>query len=261
MGAFGRDYENPWLVRAMVALGLRCTDRAALAGMAARAAACAEATEGGRRSADLGAALCVLGYRLLEGGGLDAGSAGALLDRLWAYERAVTGAGASASAHAQRWVISNAYLAGQVLLAVGRRGEAREAMRRCGGMDVLVFSPLLAQDDRCVVPRGADRRGDGDLAGAAEDFRRGLECCRGRLGASDWNIVGTTAEPLPFGLVDLQQVVELASRCAQGGVRGCWGIGLGWLGRCSVAGRCPIFGSWASSRQVRWSGCVSSATS
>lgn len=218
VGAFGRDYENPWLVRAMVALGLRCTDRAALAGMAARAAACAEATEGGRRSADLGAALCVLGYRLLEGGGLDAGSAGALLDRLWAYERAVTGAGASASAHARRWVISNAYLAGQVLLAVGRRGEAREAMRRCGEMDVLVFSPLLASKTiDAWYHAGLIGAGDGDLAGAAEDFRRGLEVLSRALGAGDWaNIVGTTAEPLPFGLVDLQQVVELASRCAYG---------------------------------------------
>lgn len=218
VGAFGRDYENPWLVRAMVALGLRCTSKAELGLMAERAAQAAEGTEAGRSSADLGAALCVLGYRLLESGPVEVVEAERLLARLGAYESAVGGAGSGATAHARRWVISNAYVAGQVLLAIGRRAEARAEFRRCAGMDVLVFSPLLASKTiDASYHAGLIAACDGDADGAVEDFARGLSELVRVLGAGDWtNIIGTVEEPLSFGLVDLQQGVELASRCAFG---------------------------------------------
>ncbi|MCA9288687.1 MAG: methyltransferase domain-containing protein, partial [Phycisphaerales bacterium] len=223
VAAFGRDYENPWLVRAMVALGLRSTNKAEIAAMARRVIGAAGSRDGAGQtgaaaSADVGAALCVLGYRLLDGPSLSVGEADAWLAQAGGYESSVDARGTEATAHARRWTISNAYLAGLVHLAVGRRGEARAAFHRCAAMDVLAFSPLLASKTiDASFQAGLMAAGDGDLDAARVDFRRGLGELTRVLDARDWtNILGSLDEPLTFGLVDLQQAVELASRCAFG---------------------------------------------
>jgi len=218
VSAFVRDYQNPWLVRGMVALGLRCTNKAELAHMAERLIAAADTHSPGvtPASADLGAALCVLGYRLLDAPALPQPEASALLARLTAYEAAVTSLGPAATPHAHRWVISNAYMAAQLLLAMGHRPEARDAFRRCAAMDVLTFSPLLASKTiDASYHAGLIAACDGDMHAALTDFRRGLCELIRVLAAGDWtNIIGSIDEPLTFGLIDLQQGVELASRCA-----------------------------------------------
>ena len=56
-----REFDNPWLVKGMVAIGMRSTDPAGLARMADRVV-----DEARAESADRGAALCVLAYQLLE---------------------------------------------------------------------------------------------------------------------------------------------------------------------------------------------------
>jgi hypothetical protein len=61
--AVARDYDNPWLARAMVTIGLRATSADLLDQFATDALACAPA-----ESADAGAALCVQAYRSLERG-------------------------------------------------------------------------------------------------------------------------------------------------------------------------------------------------
>lgn len=213
VSAFARDYQNPWLVRAMVALGLRCTNKHALHDMAR---AIIDAAASSDASPDLGAALCVLGYRLLDAPALARDEADGLLARLGVYEAGVTSLGTHAAPHSHRWVISNAYMGGQILLATGRRVEARAAFRRCAAMDVLAFSPLLASKTiDASYHAGLIAACDGDSDGAVADFRRGLSELTRVLGAGDWsNIIGSIEEPLTFGLVDLQQGVELASRCA-----------------------------------------------
>ncbi|MEZ6235777.1 MAG: methyltransferase domain-containing protein [Phycisphaerales bacterium] len=223
VAAFGRDYENPWLVRAMVALGLRGTNKAELAAMARRVieASGLAGGSGHERAAatpDVGAALCVLGYRLLDVPTLPAGEADAWLAQANAYESNVDARGTDAAPHARRWTISNAYLAGLLHLAVGRRGEARAAFQRCARMDVLAFSPLLASKTiDASFQAGLIAAADGDLDAARPDFRRGLGELTRVLDARDWtNILGSLDEPLTFGLVDLQQAVELAARCAFG---------------------------------------------
>lgn len=161
--------------------------------------------------------MCVLGYRLLDSSALPMHEAEGLLGRLSAYEKAVVGE-PGATPHARRWVISNAYMAGLLLLAMGRRAEARAEFQRCAAMDVLEFSPLLASKTiDASYHAGLIAACDGDVDGAATDFRRGLAELVRVLAAGDWaNIIGSIDEPLTFGLVDLQQGVELASRCAFG---------------------------------------------
>lgn len=223
VAAFGRDYENPWLVRAMVALGLRSTNKAELAGMARRVIEASDLAGGSGHeraaaSPDVGAALCVLGYRLLDVPTLPAGEADAWLAQANAYESNVDARGTDAAPHARRWTISNAYLAGLLHLAAGRRVEARAAFHRCAAMDVLAFSPLLASKTiDASFQAGLIASADGDLDAARADFRRGLGELTRVLDARDWtNILGCSDEPLTFGLVDLQQAVELAARCAFG---------------------------------------------
>ena len=223
VAAFGRDYENPWLVRAMVALGLRSTNKSELAAMARRVieasgVAGGSGDECASTSPDVGAALCVLGYRLLDAPLLSVREADAWLANADSYGSGIDARGAEAAAHARRWTISNAYLAGLVHLAIGRRAEARAAFHRCASMDVLAFSPLLASKTiDASFQAGLIAAADGELDAARADFRRGVGELTRVLDARDWaNIVGSLDEPLTFGLVDLQQAVELAARCAFG---------------------------------------------
>ncbi|MCH7790913.1 MAG: methyltransferase domain-containing protein, partial [Planctomycetes bacterium] len=79
--AFARDYDNPWLVRAMVSIGLRADSAPLLELIASRALDSARPG-----SSDEGAALFVLGYQRL-GAGPDAGAAAELVEQLLAYQR------------------------------------------------------------------------------------------------------------------------------------------------------------------------------
>src|SRR5206468_1206341 len=132
--AYAREYENPWLVRAMVSIGLRATEPALLRLLAS------EAMERARPgSADQGAAICVGAYQALGAPIPDAGDIESLLARIRLFD-----AGADKNAHAHRWRISNRYAAGLLLLVIGRRDEARGAFLSCAELDPSRFSPLLA---------------------------------------------------------------------------------------------------------------------
>ncbi len=206
--AFARDYDNPWLVRSLVSIGMRAT-RAGLVRHLVD-----EMLKGARAgSADEGAALCVGAYQELERAGVgDPARFDEIERRIGAFVR-----GAEATAHARRWAISNQYAAGLMALARGRRDEGRRSFEACAGMDCAVFSPLLASKTVDAAFRaGAMAAGDGDASGAREWWTRGVREARRAL-SSDWlNVVGEESSPLVFGLPEAAVVADLASRCAFG---------------------------------------------
>lgn len=203
--AFERDYHNPWLVRAMVSIGARTEHPALLRRLAERTLETAPAG-----SADHGAALCVLGYRLLERG--DAGEVAALLARIDEYHDRADG-----TPHAWRWRISNQYLAGLLLLRTGDRERARRAFLVCADLDPVRFAPLLATKTVDALFRaGLLSASDGRASEARKAWTRGVEEAR-RVLAGDWtNVVGRTDRPVSFGLREAAQVLDMAVRCGDG---------------------------------------------
>jgi SAM-dependent methyltransferase len=201
--AFERHYENPWIIRALVSRGLRATSSSLLMTLAREVF-----DRSTPFSADAGAALCVLAYAY-------AGSKvipGWLTAALRSYCLAPEG-----NPHVERWRISNEYALARIELEAGRTVSARELFERCAQRDCLRFSPLLGTKTiDAAFWAGWLSMQARDTAGAGRWWTRGLEEAR-RVLAGDWtNVIGSTEEPLLFGMRELTDVTDLASRCASG---------------------------------------------
>lgn len=204
--AFERDYDNPALVRSMVAIGLRATDPRLLRLMAEQALASSRPG-----SADAGAALCVLAYRLLEEDQIGPEHIGPIVGLVEAYDLQ-----ADDSPNAWRWRVSNLYVAGRLLARAGRLEESREMYLRCARLDCLRFSPLLATKTVDALYRaGRIEEALGKLERARSLWKAGMEEVRRVLTAGDWdNIWGSLDAPLSFGLPEVAQVADAGTRCA-----------------------------------------------
>ena len=201
--AFERYYENPWVVRSLVSRGLRATSSSLLVTLAREVF-----DRSTPFSADAGAALCVLAYAC-------AGSSqmpGWLSAALRSYCLAPEG-----NPHVERWRISNEYALARIELDAGHPAAARELFERCALRDCLRFSPLLGTKTiDAAFWAGWLAMQQRDTAGAGRWWTRGLEEAR-RVLAGDWtNVIGSTEEPLLFGMRELTDVADLASRCASG---------------------------------------------
>ncbi len=129
--AFGRDYDNPWLVRAMISIGLRTESPALQVEWARRVL-----TSSPPDSADRGAALAILAYRLLDE--QPAGDADELCKQIQEYV-----AKSPRNPNARRWVISLNYVLALLHLEFGRRSEAQAALADVLRDDPAVYSVTL----------------------------------------------------------------------------------------------------------------------
>lgn len=205
--AFKRDYDNPWLVRSMVAIGMRASEPNLLEDLARRV------LDGARPgSADAGAALCVQGYRLIEDPHADRAGILDHLARIAAYHDL-----ADDSPHGWRWRISNQYVAGRLHLALGQLDEARDAFLSCAAMDPMRFTPLLATKTVDALYRaGAIEAGRAQWPDVRQHWERALAETH-RVLQGDWtNIWGRPGNPTSFGLQEVTQLLNLATRCANG---------------------------------------------
>ncbi|MFT4542512.1 MAG: ubiquinone/menaquinone biosynthesis C-methylase UbiE [Planctomycetota bacterium] len=202
---FARDYDNPWIVRGLVSIGLRSTDDHQLASMADEVALTAAAG-----SADQGAVLCLQAYRLLGEGGASATQVNEMVGVLHGYRET-----AQATPHAQRWRISCTYVAAMLLMSIGQREAARLTFLECAADDPMVFSPLLGSKTIDALYRaGLISACDGDLNAAADNWLRAIKEAQ-RLICGDWtNVWGRPEVPLSFGLPEVRQLCDLATRCA-----------------------------------------------
>ncbi len=201
---FGRDLDNPWLARSMIARGLRSRNREIVAQIAERTL---ERARPG--SSDEGASLCVLGYRLLESDAPDPQRVEELLARIEAYHGR-----ADDTPYAHRWRISTEYVAGRLLMARGRMDEAYRRLCACAELDPLVFSPLLASKTvDALFHAGLIRHNAGDLDAARDHWQHALRQFEQAI-KSDWlNVWGSPSRPLSFAHADLIALVDTAGRC------------------------------------------------
>ncbi len=203
---FGAAYDNPWLYRTMVQMGERLGDEMKLA----RLAECV--IEDSRPdSADRGAAIAVLGYRILELRlahlapnilGFIADYVGQPLDE-------------ATPPHVRRWRISLNFLAGKLNELCGDRSAAVRCYRAAAEAEWADFSPLLAT--KAIAASFFEARlhlADGDRIEAMACFRRGVTIATEAAGASHAEQMGDPERPLAFYFQELAEVIDMGSQCA-----------------------------------------------
>lgn len=200
---FANGYDNPWLYRLMVQMGERLTDNAKLARLAEYVAVNARTG-----SADQGAALAVLGYRILES------RADNVVPMLLGAIDAYYGRGGDAP-HIVRWRVSVAFLAGRLSELVGDREAAKLWYGRAASDDWKRFSNILATKAigaAFFVGRIALAERDPETAWSW--FERGVDIALQAAGADHRKELGTGEGMLPFYLPELAEVIDMGSQCA-----------------------------------------------
>lgn len=206
VAAFARDYTNPWLVRGLVSMSWRITNRAQLEHLARQIEKTAAVG-----TVDAGAALCVLAYQLLD---TPEKLTPAIIESI---STRITNQIAASSTNAQchRWVISLYYVHGLLWQAVGERKKAVDSLAKCAAADPLVYSPILATKtvDACRLV-GDYHFYAGDTEVAQEFWIRGITQAEQAMHGNWREIYGDLRRPLFFGLREAAQVLDIASRCA-----------------------------------------------
>lgn len=199
---FNRDYDNPALFRSLICKGPRLADETQLKNLAQQVLATCRPG-----SPDQGAATCVLAYQTLAEP--NAAAARLRLTQIDAFAAVCDG-----TPHAIGWVISGQYVAAQLLLAIGERGEALARFESCAAMDAAAFSPVLGTktvDAACWA--GVLHAFEGRLDAARRCWVRGIHEAK-RLSAEPWlNVIGDEQTPQPHGLLELSHVLDAASHC------------------------------------------------
>lgn len=202
--AFERDYDRPWLLRSLIALGFRTDAAAVLERMARRSILASSAA-----SADRGAALCVRAYLHMDrSGGIDA----ALMEQI---ETFCSEPASSPSAY--RWQVSLRYAQALALLDAGDHGAAVRALEQCATSDPLEYNPLLATKTvsaAWLLGWIALQRANRDQAKAW--WTRGIACAERALQRPWEELLVSWSSPVMFGLRDAAVIVDLASQCATG---------------------------------------------
>lgn len=206
--AFGRDYENPWLIDSMVVWGRRAHSPTLLQRIARETVEHPEYT---LKSADRGAALCVLAYQLLEADTPDPAELADIISSIHIFLSLP-----SDNPHQFRWHVSLQFVLGCLHQWAGRMAEAEDAFADCAGEDALLFSPLLGTKTVGAALRaGRLALGRADTKTAAEHWQHGLEEALRLLRAPPSELAGALEDPLPWALAEAGQLTELARQCAE----------------------------------------------
>ncbi len=203
---FAKAYDNPWLYRTMVQIGERLNDPIKLARLAESVLA-----DSRPDSVDRGAAISVLGYRVLEMRMRD--SAPALVSVIEDYFTA-TQAG-NRPPHIARWRVSLAFLAGRLCDLTEERADALAWYDTASGDEWSAFSPILATKSiaACFLA-GRLCLSAQDVTGAKARFRRGVEIGQQAAAADHGALFGSAEAPLPFYFQELAEVLDMTSQCA-----------------------------------------------
>lgn len=203
---FGAAYDNPYLYRSMVQMGERLGDEVKLA----RLAECV--IEDSRPdSADRGAAIAVLGYRLLEM--RLAEMVPSILSLITDYTSAPLSD--DTPVHVRRWRISLAFLAGRLSELTGDREAAKRWYRSSADGEWAAFSPLLAT--KAIAAAFYEARlclADGDRQTAQARFRHGVDTALKAAAFPHGEQMGPADRPLSFYLTELAEVIDMGSQCA-----------------------------------------------
>jgi SAM-dependent methyltransferase len=203
VGAFGKDYCNPWLLKGMISMGYRLENRELLEDLQQRVLA-----EYPPDCVDYGAALCGQAYSLLE----QNDTPPARLEELTARAEEYAACG-NHNPHVLRWKVSLLYAVALLHRAVGDHKKAEAFFLRCAAYDVLPYSALLGAktvDALCnaailAVVQGKRDEAEGSLKKAMQEASR--------LAQGAWlNIIHDVDRPFEPGFPEMAQLMDKASR-------------------------------------------------
>lgn len=170
--AFARDYQNPWLIRSLVSIGLRTENHALRERWASDILRVAPAT-----SADYGAALCILAYGELTGS-----TVAQQKELLKLIDRYVNSE-PIANPNVLRWKVSLSYVQGLIALTQGRRDHAKQCFSRVIAYPVVLYSPtLLTKSAEAAYLLGLLYASDGELIEAESVWSASLASIRKDIG-------------------------------------------------------------------------------
>lgn len=202
---FAGSYDNPYLYRSLIQMGERLTDDDKLIRVALMVAQNARAD-----SPDRGGAIAVLGYRVLEARGT-----GAVPEAMDFIDDFLAASAHSQDPHVLRWRLSLEFLAAKLMEMSGNRDAALDWYGRAASRDWRFFSPLLAT--KVVAAsfyEGRLRLYAGDEDAARVCFSRGMREALAAAASPPEQIVGDLDKPLPFGMQELAEVIDMGGQCA-----------------------------------------------
>jgi SAM-dependent methyltransferase len=202
---FGKFYDNPWLYRVIVQQHHRILDGQQLFNY------CNTMKDLVRHgSADHGAILCVLSYRLMDRGNITKES----VKDLFIVTRTFFSHVDENNPHVYRWMMSIHYIFGKLLLAIGERNLAMKEFLSCAQMDPLKFSALLATKTISARIYSAILSIKQDPQVSKEHLVEAIKVAR-KVASSDFlKITGNITKPISFGLTEFADLMNMASQCA-----------------------------------------------
>lgn len=205
VSAFERDYDNPWLVKGIVARGMRLSNEKALFELQKQVLNVST-----DKSIDYGASLCGVAYAYIEGKQEGAFDLETMLECIESYC-----SNDNTNPHFTRWKVSLLYVAGDLCRTHGDLEKAYRYYSQCAEIDVLVYSPLLGNKILdALYWISILELGKGNFEAAKEVLKKSLYECK-RLSSADWlNVIGEIDNPLTFGLSEMSELFDKGSRNA-----------------------------------------------
>lgn len=209
--AFARDYINPWIVKSMVAIGLRSSNPSLLDHFRRKTLA-----ESPSNSVDAGAALCGLVYEQIESGDLsDRDQLHSAIDQYLAIRRPTP--------HQRRWQVSLAYAWGLAEFLKQNTAESERYLTMCSDIDPIPYSPVLGNKTLdALFLRAVIRVGRKDLDEVRMLLLQSVALVRGWSAGglkNTWyaawlNVIGSDSAPLPSGLAEMAVLFDKSARAS-----------------------------------------------
>lgn len=198
--AFSRDYENPWLIKSLISMGVRTENPILRKNWATGVLA-----QSSKVSADYGAALCVLLYLSIDSVDLVAGS-----DVVMDAERYVRMSNFQ-NPTVMRWQVSLAYALAIKFLKHGDRSSAEMKFQKVLDFPIQNYSvTLFTKFAQAAYMLGILRLSSGDVSAAGLVWRSALDRLRREI-SNEWasSAVGVAPE---FEYRESASVVLLMAR-------------------------------------------------
>jgi len=204
---FERDYVNPWFPLNAVVNGVRTSNFALINSMCSRVLA----DDSKVNTADFGASLCIMGYRLLE-------AKEVTYDELQRYISAIdefvvcqTG---TQNSHLYRWLVSLSYLKAKLLLKAGDVNGAAAEFVRVVEYDARLFSPTLGTKIvSAYIELGNIRCAMHDYESAVDAWTRGMHTGIELLQSDEVEWIGNSELPIKGALYEATQIADLVNVC------------------------------------------------
>ena len=202
---FPRDYSNPWLPQNLVIPGIRTTNKDILIAESNLIIGCDEL----KTTPDFGAALCVLGYRLLESDATE-DVVSLFILKIEDYLRGIDVN--SCKPHTLRWIVSLEYLKAKLLLKVGKLEFALKSFEAVTKLNALSFSPtLMTKIISAYIAIGDISFGFKMIDVATTAYENGARAGFAALNAPSSEWVGMWEHPIKGAMYEAVQIADLAN--------------------------------------------------